>query len=63
MTAPTAHAAGRFEIAGKKAARVGFGAMRLTGLGIWGEPNDRAERIRVRTSRTKARSPRSASPR
>ncbi|MCX5191673.1 hypothetical protein [Streptomyces sp. NBC_00268] len=63
MTAPTAHAAGRFEIAGKKAARVGFGAMRLTGLGTWGEPNDRPERIRVRTSRTKARSPRSASPR
>ena len=47
MTAPTAHAAGQFEIAGKKAARVGFGAMRLTGLGIWGEPNDRAECVRV----------------
>ncbi|MGW7043316.1 aldo/keto reductase [Streptomyces avermitilis] len=25
---------------------MGFGARRLTGLGIWGEPNDRAECIR-----------------
>ncbi|HEV8037740.1 MAG TPA: aldo/keto reductase [Bryobacteraceae bacterium] len=28
-------------------ARLGFGAMRLTGKGIWGEPADRAEAIRV----------------
>ncbi|WP_225848936.1 aldo/keto reductase [Streptomyces sp. HPF1205] len=27
--------------------RLGFGAMRLTGPGIWGEPTDRAEAIRV----------------
>ncbi len=27
--------------------RMGFGAMRLTGLGIWGPPRDRAEAIRV----------------
>jgi pyridoxine 4-dehydrogenase len=27
--------------------RMGFGAMRLTGRGIWGEPNDRDECIRV----------------
>src|ERR1700685_1215836 len=27
--------------------RLGFGAMRLTGKGIWGEPEDRAEAIRV----------------
>ena len=27
--------------------RLGFGAMRLTGDGIWGEPRDRAEAIRV----------------
>src|ERR671910_2717290 len=27
--------------------RVGFGAMRLTGPGIWGPPRDRAEAIRV----------------
>jgi aryl-alcohol dehydrogenase-like predicted oxidoreductase len=28
-------------------ARLGFGAMRLTGKGIWGEPADRAESVRV----------------
>src|ERR1700693_6225833 len=27
--------------------RLGFGAMRITGTGIWGEPADRAEAIRV----------------
>src|ERR1700675_203269 len=27
--------------------RLGFGAMRLTGKGIWGEPNDPAEARRV----------------
>ena len=27
--------------------RMGFGAMRVTGPGIWGEPNDRAEAVRV----------------
>jgi pyridoxine 4-dehydrogenase len=27
--------------------RMGFGAMRLTGRGIWGEPADRAEAVRV----------------
>ena len=32
MTDSVAHAAGSFEIAGKKVARLGFGAMRLTGL-------------------------------
>ncbi|MGW7003805.1 aldo/keto reductase [Streptomyces sp. NPDC054933] len=47
MTDPIAHAAGCFEIAGKKVARLGFGAMRLTGLGVWGEPEDREECIRV----------------
>ncbi|MBB5159022.1 aldo/keto reductase [Saccharopolyspora phatthalungensis] len=47
MTEPIAHAAGRFEIAGKKVARLGFGAMRLTGLGVWGEPDDRDECVRV----------------
>ncbi|MGW7576495.1 aldo/keto reductase [Streptomyces sp. NPDC054765] len=44
---PIAHDSGTFEIAGKKVARLGFGAMRLTGRGIWGEPDDRAECIRV----------------
>jgi len=27
--------------------RLGFGAMRITGDGVWGEPADRAEAIRV----------------
>ena len=27
--------------------RMGFGAMRLTGKGIWGPPKDRAEAVRV----------------
>jgi aryl-alcohol dehydrogenase-like predicted oxidoreductase len=40
-------AAGTFEIAGRKVHRLGFGAMRLTGKGIWGEPDDRAECVRV----------------
>ncbi|MCB5907783.1 aldo/keto reductase [Streptomyces pinistramenti] len=44
---PTAQRSGTFEIAGKEVARLGFGAMRLTGRGIWGEPDDRAECIRV----------------
>ncbi|AJZ83331.1 MULTISPECIES: aldo/keto reductase [Streptomyces] len=47
MTASLAHATGSFEVAGKKVARLGFGAMRLTGLGVWGEPDDREECLRV----------------
>jgi aryl-alcohol dehydrogenase-like predicted oxidoreductase len=47
MSVSLAEAAGTFEIAGKKVPRLGFGAMRLTGLGIWGEPDDRAECVRV----------------
>src|ERR1700679_1773139 len=27
--------------------RLGFGAMRITGKGVWGEPKDRSEAIRV----------------
>jgi pyridoxine 4-dehydrogenase len=39
---------GEFRIGGDlPAARLGFGSMRLTGKGIWGEPADRAEAIRV----------------
>jgi pyridoxine 4-dehydrogenase len=43
----TAHGSGTFEIAGKTVHRLGFGAMRITGPGIWGEPADRAEAIAV----------------
>ena len=38
-----AEQAGTVEIAGKKVPRLGFGTMRLTGRGIWGEPGDREE--------------------
>ena len=39
---------GTFSIGGAlKVHRLGFGAMRLTGRGIWGEPADRAEALRV----------------
>jgi aryl-alcohol dehydrogenase-like predicted oxidoreductase len=38
---------GTFEIAGKTVHRLGFGAMRLTGDGVWGEPADRKEALRV----------------
>jgi aryl-alcohol dehydrogenase-like predicted oxidoreductase len=47
MADPIAHKAGTFEIAGRTVHRLGFGAMRLTGPGVWGEPADRAECVRV----------------
>jgi len=40
--------AGEFKIAGDlRVIRLGFGAMRITGKGIWGEPEDRGEAIGV----------------
>jgi len=46
--ASTAAAAGTFRIGGEITInRLGFGAMRITGPGIWGEPSDRAEALRV----------------
>ena len=43
-----AAASGTFEIGGElKVNRLGFGAMRVTGPGIWGEPADRAEALRT----------------
>jgi aryl-alcohol dehydrogenase-like predicted oxidoreductase len=45
---PNAQASGQFAIGGDmKVNRLGFGAMRITGKGIWGPPADRAEAIRV----------------
>jgi pyridoxine 4-dehydrogenase len=41
------HASGTFEIGGRTVHRLGFGAMRLTGRGIWGPPADREECVRV----------------
>jgi pyridoxine 4-dehydrogenase len=46
--APSAAAAGTLAIgADLQVHRLGFGAMRLTGPGVWGEPADRAEAIKV----------------
>src|SRR6267142_4969615 len=40
--------AGDFVIGGDlRVHRLGFGAMRITGKGIWGEPKDRGEAVRV----------------
>jgi pyridoxine 4-dehydrogenase len=46
-TTVSAHESGTFTIAGKTVHRLGFGAMQLTGRGIWGEPADRDECVRV----------------
>ncbi len=44
----SAQSSGTFSLGGKPPVhRLGFGAMRLTGEGIWGEPKDRAEAKRV----------------
>ena len=46
----TATQAGTFKLGGElEVNRLGFGAMRLTGRGIWGEPADREECRRVLT--------------
>ena len=48
MATPNAAASGTFKLGGDlEVNRLGFGAMRLTGEGIWGEPEDRGEAIRV----------------
>jgi aryl-alcohol dehydrogenase-like predicted oxidoreductase len=45
---PDAALSGTFKIGGAlKVHRLGFGAMRVTGPGIWGEPADRAEAVRT----------------
>ena len=48
MIVANAGRSGSFRIGGDLAVnRLGFGAMRLTGEGVWGEPSDRAECLRV----------------
>lgn len=49
MTQPiNAEASGTFKLGGDtEVNRLGFGAMRVTGKGIWGEPDDRDEALRV----------------
>src|ERR1700683_4138869 len=45
---PTAAAAGKIDVGGDLTVnRLGFGAMRITGPGIWGDPPDRDEAIRT----------------
>jgi aryl-alcohol dehydrogenase-like predicted oxidoreductase len=47
-TEPRAGRAGTFRIGGRtQIHRLGFGAMRITGPGQWGEPEDRAEALRT----------------
>ena len=47
-TVQVAAASGTFELGGTtRINRLGFGAMQLTGPGVWGEPADRGECIRV----------------
>ena len=43
----TASAAGTYTLGDITIHRLGYGAMRITGEGIWGPPNDKAEAIRV----------------
>ncbi|GAB3257420.1 aldo/keto reductase [Kineosporia babensis] len=38
---------GTIDLGGQKVARLGFGAMRITGDGIWGPPKDHDEALRV----------------
>jgi len=48
MTTSLVSASGTFEIGGETTVnRLGFGAMRLTGTGVWGDPADPEEAIRV----------------
>jgi aryl-alcohol dehydrogenase-like predicted oxidoreductase len=48
MGTPDAAASGSFRIGGDRSVnRMGFGAMRLTGDGIWGPPDDPDEAIRI----------------
>jgi aryl-alcohol dehydrogenase-like predicted oxidoreductase len=48
MATPTATRSGTLELGGDLTVnRLGFGAMRITGKGVWGEPADRDEALRV----------------
>jgi aryl-alcohol dehydrogenase-like predicted oxidoreductase len=47
MSKPDARASGQFSIGDTRLTRLGYGAMRITGPGIWGEPQDRKEALRT----------------
>lgn len=46
-TAPSVESSGTFKIGDKTVYRLGYGAMQITGKGIWGPPKDHDEAIRV----------------
>src|SRR5882724_12049724 len=46
-TSPPILASGTFRFADLEVHRLGYGTMQLTGDGVWGEPKDRDECIRV----------------
>src|SRR3954468_20772977 len=46
-TTDTAQAAGTFSLGDLEVRRMGYGAMRITGDGVWGPPADHDEAIRV----------------
>ena len=47
-SSPNARSSGSFKIGGEiEINRLGFGAMRITGKGVWGPPSDRAEALRT----------------
>ena len=41
------HHSGTFTIGDREVHRLGYGAMQITGTGVWGEPADRDECLRV----------------
>ena len=48
MTIPNAAKSGTFKIGGEiEVHRLGYGAMRITGEGVWGEPKDKPESLRT----------------
>ncbi len=47
MSSTPVHASGTFALGPHTIHRLGYGAMQITGRGVWGEPKDRAECVRV----------------
>ena len=46
-SSPAVEASGTFALGDKAVHRLGYGAMQITGKGVWGPPNDREECVRV----------------
>ncbi len=47
QTTQPIHRSGTFVLDGQEVHRLGYGAMQITGSGVWGEPDDRAECVRT----------------